>query len=78
MDQHICKHTKSKKEAKEKKEGLKSKVAPERLFHFGHLPVFELVDWLKEEHNSDFVPFHRSDRPDEGFAMTVGQVLEKV
>ena len=72
---HLSKSLDIEWKAKER-ERSKSKVAPKRLFHFGHLPVFELVDWLKEEHNSGFVPFHRCHRSDEGFAMTVGQVLE--
>ena len=49
-----------------------SRYSRERLFHLGHLPVFELVDRVKEEHDSGLIPFHRCHRPDEGFATAVG------
>ena len=75
MGQHICQEAKSEEEAQEK-ERSKTKVAPERLFHFGHLSVSELIDRLKEEHNSGLIPFHRCHRPDECFATAVGQILE--
>ena len=45
LEQDICKQTQSKEEAK-KKERTNSKVALETV-HFGHLPVFELINRLK-------------------------------
>ena len=50
--------TKSGRDPKAVRAPNPSKIIPERALHLGHLPVFELIHRLKEEHNANFVAFH--------------------